>query len=869
MSIRQTCEGSSPYSICSPIIIGTLTGSFAYSGSYLTNSTTLRDSSSLKPFPRVDGDALSWGIASYLSPIHWTGTWTCNSWTTGSSSLSISRNKYTQSGSYTASYCSGAARKKGHKLVQSSKEWHGREGFICPTDASGCYAINNRYCTITRHTRYREGYYASPPTSSLTITFDATSERVWTVDKYSGAVTIGSCYNSTSIGTWNETKAAIIYNSYNGLGMAAGCYDSASQAAMNYDYGMPEYGFIYYQSCSFSDTEVVCHFETNENNDYLEHSTTITLSNPFSSSVLYSDAATLISQISLRDLPWSEYWYRGFGPKVSRDESPGPVNPDQGTIECTMYDATPYTGSGSQPADWESTHQQTWWQTGYTTGSKNCNYTGEIIGQYYSGSGKVSSSFDWGHITYRWTTIDSGVTYNWFPTYYGAWSKQNIVAYETLDGIAEGKWTQWTNNFDACYIPKGAHIMMPPGAGKIMLQKYEEIKEPIQSYNFARPCATDRFMPDMKKGSCISDVGYVYPDIGTTDDLTPYLSAGDSVYICSGSHRRISQLDDVFTDHVVEGLVLYEDQSLWEIAPREFVGKLKYFPDKSRNTGICGIKPYYVNSAINTSGQPVTCSSADNKNHYLIDGDKVYLYSNPTSNVSGGYYNVMRVNSQSFALQGTVWLSSSIGGMFSVCHSSSLGINPDTLEYYNDKQSKGDIVFVNAHPPSASSDGSDSYYIPYGEDGVDFLGRYSTGSVSYTSSCVPYRACGAIFGCSPSADYDTGCVTSSFRSMFAASSCGAAWSSVGIQMTVDPLYQSSSVAGAIGDCGTPLSGDCGPYVEPILSTSSISMPPMPPSTSFSLPTTGQIGLGKAYGTSMPNYEVPSPWSLDSCPIQPI
>ena len=879
MSKRATCSGSIGYSICSPIILGTATGSFAYSGSVMSNSTRVRDSASLSPFPRVDNDALTWGIAGYLTSTHWTGPWSCNSWTTGSGSNLVSRNQYSTSGSYTSSYCSASARKKGHKLVQAVKQWHGREGFMCPTDE--CWQVSNRYLSITKHTQYREGYFTGASgsyTGSLTVTFDATSERVYTVDRYSGAVTIGSCYDTASIGTWNATKAAIVWNTYNGLGMAAGCYDSASRAAMNFDNGVPAYGYIEYQSCSFSDTVVSLHSETNYSNDYQEHRTSISLGGGYSSSQLYTDAINLLSFLPLSLVPWSEYWYRGFGPLLTMDEAPGPQSPDMGITDCTMYNGTPYTGSGSQPADWEATHQSTWNQTGYTTGSPNCNYTGEILGKTInniSSSTKVSSSFDWEHVTWRWTTNDGGATYAWFPTYYGAWSGQNIVGYETLDGIADTRWTQWTNNFDACYLPKGAYIIVPNGAGSIMLQKYEEIKEPIQSYNFARPCGVDRFKPDMGSGSCISSVGYVHPDIGTMTDLTPILSAGQYVFINSGSKNRISQVDAVYSDHITEGFVITDDQSLWydTSIPLDWVGKPRWFPSVFRNTGICGVKTITVSPYDNTSGYPVTCSyygggTTDDLTHYLITGDKVYLYAAPTSRVSGGYYTVTRVNEYRFALQGTTWLTGDVGYYVKACHSSSLGIDANTLEYYDDKQSKGDIVFVNAEPCGVSTPNSGCNCVTYGEDSLNLLGRYSSSisgssyGLTWTGSCVKYQSCGSTFGCSPNADYTNGCVTSSFRGMFPISNCGSQWSSVGVQMVVDPLFQSASVCG-------PVYRDVGPYVEPIINTASISMPSLPPQIYFNIPIAGAIGSGKQYGASMPNTEVPSPWSLDNAFPQPI
>lgn len=884
MSRRQTCSGSVPYSLCSPIILGTTgTSSFAYSGSVMSNSTRVRDSASLSPFPRVDSEALGFGIASHLTSTHWVGSWGCNSWTTGSGSNLVCRNQYSTSGSFTSSYCSASARKKGHKLVQAVKQWHGRTGFHCPVDE--CYEIANRYLTVTRHTQYREGYFTGASgsyTGSLTVTFAATSDRSYTVDRYSGAITMGSCLDTASIGTWNSTKAAIVQNPYNGLAMGMGCYDSASRASMNYDNGWPEYGYIEYQSCSISETDIALHFETNYSNDYQEHITSVTLGGGYSSSLLYSDGVDLLSKISLNNdtvLPWSEYWYRGFGPLITRDEAPGPVNPDFGITDCTQYNGTPYTGSGSQPADWEATHQSPWNQTGYTTGSKNCNYSGEIIGQTInniSSSTKVSSSFDWGHVTWRWTTNDGGATYAWFPCYYGAWSGQNIVGYETLDGIADTRWTQWTNNFDACYLPKGAYIIVPAGAGSIMFQKFQEIKEPIQSYNFARPCGKDRFKPDMDSGSCVESYGYIHPDISTGTDLTTKISAGDYIYIDSGSKKRVSQVSAVYSDHITEGFVIYDDQSLWwdTNTPYEWVGKLRWFPNKFRNTGVCGVKQVYVSSLDNTSGHPVTASYYGNGTtedlfHYLINGDIIYLYSSLTNTIPSGYYTASRVDAYKFALQGTNWLTSDTSYFTTFCQSSSLGINASTLEYYNDKQSKGDIVFVTAEPCGVSTPNSGCNCVSFGEDGLNILGRYSSSisgssyGLNWYGRCVKYQSCGSSFGCSPNADYLNGCVTNSFRSMFAVSYCGSQWSCQGVQHVVDPLFQSASV------CGLTVTQDCGGYVEPIINTSSISMPSLPPTVYFNIPIQGTVGLGKAFGTSMPATDVPSAWSLDNAYSQPI
>jgi hypothetical protein len=875
MSKRATCSGSNPFTICSPIILGTGNGSFAYSGSIFDNNTKIRDSSSIAPYPRVDVTALGYGIASYVSPYHGQGSWNCNNWSTGSSSSFISRNSYNSSGSYTSSYCSASSRKKGHKLVQAVKQWHGREGFMCPTDE--CWQVSNRYLTVTRHTQYREGYFTGASgsyTGSLTVTFDATSERSYTVDRFSGAITMGSCLDTASVGTWNSTKAAIVQNSYNGLAMGMGCYDSASRAAMNYDNGWPEYGYIEYQSCSISETDIALHFETNYSNDYQEHITNVSLAGAYSSSVLYSDAINLLSFLPLNNdtiTPWSTFGYRGFGPLLTMDEAPGPVSPDFGITDCTMYNGILYTGSGSQPADWEATHQSEWNQTGYTTGSKNCTYSGEILGRTInniSSSTLVTSSFDWQHVTWRWATVDGGITYAWFPTYYGAWSGQNVALYDTLDGIADTRWTQFTSNYWASYLPMGAYIIVPNGAGSIMVQKYEEIKEPIQSYNFARPCGVDRFQPDVSSGSCIG-TGYSYPDILTNTDLTGYMGAGDYIYVDSGSITRVSVVDGVYSDHITEGTILYQDQSLFStVRPRNFVAPLRWFPYNFRNTGICGRKMFTVDATKNTSGQPLTCSSADNNNHYLITGDTVYIYSNMTQNVSGGYRNITRVNSQSFAVGGTVWLPTiDQGRNFWVCHSSSLGIDANTLDYYNDKETKGDIVFVNAEPCGVATPNSGCNVINLGEDGLNFLGRYSasiSGSsygLSWTGSCVKYGPCGAYFGCSPNGDYHYGATTSSFRGMFPVSSCGSQWSCQGIQMVVDPLFQSSSI------CNT-VSGDCSDYVEPITNTTSISMPSLPPDIYFDIPISGAVGLGKG-ASSMPNYQVPVPWSLDICVEEPI
>lgn len=787
---------------------------------------TLVAGAGITPYPAVDETAYSHGYATQLSASYTKhGPWEC---------FQITPNTAVASGSVPSSSfcgstgsCTGGcgSTKHGHKVVQSLKYWHGRPGFICRTGS--CNEIATKYRTVRRYSDYKQGetYTDGEDSGSTVINYSGSVDKTWTVGKTTGVVNQVSCSLVISASVLGYFPYDMLFSDTVGFDMFAGdaCITTADSASNNYVYD-DGYGYVDSYYLSYSDTGFtsVVSNETPEQGQitFFSHTTVCELSDPYTMDDLYADGVHLLNYVKLNDdvnYPWRTDGVRGAGPLLHYYEFPGAKNPD-------------VAGEVTRSCDWTV---------------PSCDYDGYLYGQLYGSN--VDRMFSWDHVNWLWAFGSF-----WQSTYYGAWTGtgQDTLG-DGVDAYMPLGCDAWTSNYDANYAPAGAFaLMMGYGSGyndAIWMQKYEEVKEQIQSQNYFRPCGEDKYDVDYTKATYTggSVTIAVNETITVGDDMTSVWSNGDYIVL----HRNLVTIKNLTsTTFQIASVVSTDDTIFPDLLDAGVIAKCRWYPEYKR--GICGRAGI---TSITSSGQsmPVTCSL--DKQHYFIDNDIISLSSSIGYGVSAGLYSVKRIDTY------RVGLNSTSADTSSALLTNSYLYNSASIDYHwDDIDSKGDIVAFNSQTIDPNTSTGSYSVIYYGT--VGDMGRFQT-------TVVPSQYCAnRYFGASPNNDLHTGSTSLNFPESrsFAASTCGAGWQLYSSQHIQDPLWQQHYYYNGVSLA--PVSY-CPPYVEPRITPPTGAA--LPSSVTNGLPTGILQGMGAFTPTTAPAWSEVA-WNLcahsDETPI---
>ena len=573
--------------------------------------------------------------------------------------------------------------------------------------------------------------------------------------------------------------------------------------------------------------------------------------------------------------PWRQDDYTGYAPLVARrgvDSITKPFHPCPSVSDLTnpIADSNGYTYPNISwiptygPRSWFDTNAYQWIPNpssgnAISTGLYSFNFDGAIIGSPFSGSNVSASNsgsicagyFDWYFKDWRFCETPGGCggpTYEQYLYEIGCDITEAQIF--TCGGTAGVQYysflpldsTHWINNLQANYIPRGASVQ--DINGEFIAVKWAEARIPLPSYNFARPCGSDRVLID-EPNAC-NFVGELLMD-------GPLSGVGSTILLCQtdgydGIYTGCSQTSagggnyNLITGSKIANLPSdYNHYGTYNSGTGDsygLVGKVR-FPNCPP---ICGRDNIYVSAT--GSHTLITFSDAQTN---LRSGDSIDLYN--TSMTATSTSNVVtRIDDNNFVIS-----PSYSGGIINSVYAMSSGA-PDY--HWNDSTSK--------------------YEYRIGSWYSDGRGTYT--SYGCSSSCLPYSPCAEQVVCiSPNSEsFSNGKTYWLSNDQAIDDPFGALAQSNSELYIVDPLYQHPHTPAPIAgqpslvqiDDGTCLNdyynGGGGlvnifppiPYVEAICSPTS-SAPSLPSGISWPSMSPPQIPGNLGYSYTI----VEEPWTV--------
>lgn len=470
---------------------------------------------------------------------------------------SILGNCYEQSSTVDLSVC----RKRGQKIVQARKCWHGRFPFDhpemcaethgtpcdCDVEPERTTAPNTKYLTQTVAVALNETIVNnSGDVTENTVTNAETVEHTTSINRYSGVKTVSGCVRTIVtqttdpggepggfVGFWagggspgdqswpggwtsspeGVTRASDLYSQLNAAcdkflvgisNMTAAEMEDAFTDMIAAALGTPTITTNTATAQIVSGTELSFEAEWDvESGDTFPTiwsgslSISIILSNPYTNDQHQGDIDMLLAEWDLTD------------------DAAYPWRTDNyvTTAPLVTYDEhdTPQTPDFPDAClmDDDDGGEAPWLEQGYTAGVANAPFhTGEIIGSplpagYRGHWDLLSRLYDEtnpGHQTWRVCTDAGGDS--WYIYSYGAKSGISNNG-DFSDQAVPPNATQWTNNHDAASFPPGAWRIS--NGGITWAQKGAWIREDAPSQNFFRPCGADRETIDQSTIDCEGD----------------------------------------------------------------------------------------------------------------------------------------------------------------------------------------------------------------------------------------------------------------------------------------------------------------------------------------------------------------------------
>ena len=331
------------------------------------------------------------------------------------------------------------------------------------------------------------------------------------------------------------------------------------------------------------------------------------------------------------------------------------------------------------------------------------------------------SYYDYRHVTWRCCLGDND-NQNWYVYSYGAWAGKNGAG-DRSDAVVPPNATQWTNNYDASFLWPGAWVaygMMygsqsGPASNQIWAQKWAETKVPTSSYNFARPCGSDRYTPDADTVQCCtktSDSPLEVTLAGRIDTSHPIVTgdfvnvvgvAGASgIWQCTVIPATLPSTQDILrldTQIAANAIPFYITDVPGDTGSG-YVGKICWTAldgaTKILVPAICG--RVAITGLTNDYPAVITLSTTSNEANYLNPGDKIYVDScvgNIAAN--GGTWTLLAQVSTTeqdvikFTLQGC---NATTSGMYAGGGYAYRYDYPFRPYYFDDSTPKGDFLIA-------------------------------------------------------------------------------------------------------------------------------------------------------------------------------
>ncbi len=244
---------------------------------------------------------------------------------------------------------------------------------------------------------------------------------------------------------------------------------------------------------------------------------------------------------------------------------------------------------------------------------------------------------------------------------WGAWSTD----------IGVPRATQWVEGIDAAQLPQGAFcganfIYIYPGtcggAPSLPLDnilwagKYAETVFVKNSYNFARPCAADRFQVSQSSGRCISSISSTTLTLEPTGIPSGVVS-GDYVWVCGTGTLDGCWTAGASSDYSVtlNNPRIISASTLPTVTVANCgTGMLFLLRWQNLQPAVCG--RLSISTANNMA--PVTCSIEVPT--YLTNIDSIYVMGATGLTSINGYWPIRVIDNQTIALLGTNGISQSV-----------------------------------------------------------------------------------------------------------------------------------------------------------------------------------------------------------------
>lgn len=309
---------------------------------------------------------------------------------------------------------------------------------------------------------------------------------------------------------------------------------------------------------------------------------TLTLSDTNTALSVYGDIVNLLNYWRIDNnaiMPWRPDSFTMYMPKICRREvQSAAINP-MGFNAYTMNDMTdPVYVSGSidhyGQIAWKDPNSFYWmWAPGSSsilaTGMGDNHYDGAIIGKPFvvntttgsitgapisdgSGSSQVYGWFDFYTDDIRFCLHSddpscSGPPYVLYTYRHGGTLSDAVVSTSglttgpSLDSLLPNCATHWNNNIESHTIPKGGSVSFGVVNGAIVVVKYAECRPKYASYNFFRPCGSDRSTIDELSAQCFIVGDLIMENALPTascEILLAYTNGYDGIYTGSSQTLR-------------------------------------------------------------------------------------------------------------------------------------------------------------------------------------------------------------------------------------------------------------------------------------------------------------------------------------------
>lgn len=578
--------------------------------------------------------------------------------------------------------------KLGFKNVQATRFWHGRFGFEqnganngdCPVNLGGdcgctfedyqSSANQVKYTSINVSATFQVGSYIERNYcggESPVIDYELSYNGTVTVDPHSGIITLSGCNYFSSSNNDIIIGYRTAFENLIGEQVSVQCasqYDVTWNNIVTSSFcALPLTTEVY----THSDSSITHTFFNVENDDLTQWSITVTLGGANSAQSVRDDLYFLSSLWNFADdvqYPWRTDGFTSTAPKVTRKEVQRNVSPTV-VMSCDFTDSNAgiLDGSimGAPSANGTDRNfdklREVWWF---------CSDDGSCIGPQCAGAGWVAAN--------------------------GCWTGEET--YEDPSGLyVPSTTTQFTNNSEARQLDPQAWYKQTAN-GAFQMQKWAEIIQPVNSFNFSRPCEIDRYMFKSENSRCVDSYD------GSDGDYTITLHEDDDAFDLTSNNRFLvvnvaDAVDGYYEISLADAgnpKVYHLSTLLWGMpsgsaawrqhitnpshdeGDSSYIGELR-FPDAPAICSVLTVKSYQTGSLTNHGA-----TLSFDKFHYLRVGDVIQATQIFTGSNAQSVVAVIDAN--------TIKLDTDLYPYTEIQCPNSVS------DYWNDTETKGDFVTV-------------------------------------------------------------------------------------------------------------------------------------------------------------------------------